>query len=369
MRFLHVSDLHLGRRLYGISLEEEQAYMLNELEKAICLEQPQAILITGDVFDKAQPSTIALTLAGRLMEVLAGAGCPAFVTPGNHDNPQQIAWCKSLLKAGGVHVTGAYQGRMEHFTLEDEFGPLHLWMLPFVTPAQVRRWFPEEEISTFEEAVATVLAKDPPVAGERNILLAHQFVCGGMTGDSEALLVGGVEEISTQLFGDYDLVALGHLHRPQSLAEGRLVYAGSPYAYSFGEKQEKTVNLITLEEGPPQTRRVPLPPLRILRRLEGTLKELTEGCYSEDYIEAIVTDEQIPLDVRGSLLVSYPRLAHIEIRNSTTNDQPADLPQEEMDDPMAAFEEFYTLQNNGTPPGAEKMALIRELWAETEAAE
>ncbi len=374
MKFLHVADLHIGRRLGGIGLAEDQRHAL---ERIVALaEGCDAVLIAGDVYNRAQPSGEAVRMAGDFLAALAEKGKPVFVISGNHDGGELVDYCGGLLERNGVHVAGVYDGALRRHVLRDEWGEVHVYLLPFVKPIQVRaalRRLGEDAdgIQTYEDAVRAALDRTPLDPEARNVLVAHQFVLGAETSDSEERAIGGLEQVPAEVFAGFDYVALGHLHSPQRLCGGRVCYSGSPLKYALSEeRQRKGALVVTLgEKGSLEIETEPIPPLRDVRTVTGPLAEIADpALYSDDFIGAVVTDELLPPDPLGALRTVYPNLIYMALRNSRTNIEMdvGELEIAENKGPLEHFVDFYTLQNNQVPPDARRLAVMREIIEQVE---
>ena len=367
MRFLHISDLHIGRRLNGFNLLEDQKHILKQI---LTLAQScDAVLLAGDLYDKSQPSAEAIRTTGDFLVSLSRMQKPVFVISGNHDTAEQVAYCRELLGECGVFMAPPFDGSLAHHVLQDENGPVYVWLLPFVRPASVRPFF--SDVRTYEGAVRAALSSVQLVPDARHVLLAHQYVSGAEICDSETRLIGGVDQIPTDLFDAFDYVALGHLHSPQKLCEGRVRYCGSPLPYSLSEENQRKAALI-VELGQKSERNVeehPLTPLHPLRTIVGTLAEVSNPeLYSEDYVFAILTDETLLLDPIGALRLTYPRLLGMRLQNSRTNMQAAIMQETDAEafTPLEHFLTFYQAQNNGQMPDEKRIAVMKRIFEEAE---
>lgn len=380
MKLIHLSDLHLGKRVNEFSMLEDQRYILGEILKVVDQEQPQGVLIAGDVYDKSVPPTEAVALLDDFLAALAGRAVPVFLISGNHDSPERIAFGGRLMARSGVHLAPVYHGRVEPIPLTDAHGPVNLYLLPFLKPTHVRRFFPEREISTYTDALATAIQAmevDPTV---RNVLVTHQFVTGAARCDSEEISVGGSDNVDVSVFDPFDYVALGHIHGPQQVGREGVRYCGTPLKYSFSEaSHKKSVTVVELEEkGNLTVRTVPLVPQRDLVELRGTYEELTfrgfyQGTsYPEDYVHITLTDEEDIPDAVRKLRVIYPYLMKLDYDNRRTRTEVSlegaqDVQQKS---PLELLEEFYQHQN-GQPLGQEQQAfargLMEQIWEEDEA--
>lgn len=356
MKFLHLADLHLGKRVNGFSMLEDQAHILRQILAILDDEQPDGVLIAGDVYDKSVPSVEAVELLDGFLTELRARGVPVLLISGNHDSPERLAFGGRVMDSCGIHISPVYDGALAPVTLHDTFGPVHVWLLPFVKPAHVRRWFPDADIESYTYAVAEAVAHMDIDTAARNVLVTHQFVTGGTRSGSEELSVGGTDNVDSGVFAPFDYVALGHLHGAQHIGRETIRYAGSPLKYSFSEaRQHKSVTVVTLgEKGDVQVRTVALTPLRELREIRGSYDELTarsfyeHTTYRSDYLHLILTDEQDVFDAMSRLRTIYPYLMTLDYDNARTRaaggmSVPAET---ERRTPLELFEALYTRQNH-----------------------
>ncbi|NLJ66176.1 MAG: exonuclease SbcCD subunit D [Clostridiales bacterium] len=360
MKILHIADLHIGKRVNGFNMIEDQEYILDEILKLTDSTKPGAVLMAGDIYDKSQPSTEAVELLDEFLTRLASLGQPVFIISGNHDSPERLSFGSRIMENNGLHIAGVFDGFLQKATLEDDDGKINIFMLPFIKPAMVRPFF-NEPVESYEDAVKMVISASEINTDERNILVAHQFVVSGMAqpqlSDSEAISIGGLDHVDVSIFDDFDYVALGHLHRHQRMGRDCIRYSGSPLKYSFSEtRHTKSVTLVEMgKKGEILIDQIPLTPLRDLREVRGPIKELirigkedSEG--SKDYIHAIITDEEEIYDALGQLRQVYPNLMALEFENSRTQQvydsealAASDVAEK---DPLDLFSEFYQIQNN-----------------------
>lgn len=358
MRFLHTADLHIGKRVNEFSMLEDQEYILRQILKTADKEQVEAVLIAGDVYDKQVPSAEAVRLFDWFLTQLNSRKLPVFVIGGNHDSVERLSFGAQIMEESGVYLTQSYDGKVVPVRLEDEYGPVKLWMLPFLKPAMVKRFFPEQEIVTYQDALETVIGNMELNREERNLLIAHQFVTGAVTGGSEdsvEVFVGGVENVDASVFADFDYVALGHIHRAQSAGGERIRYSGTPLKYSFSEiRHEKSVTIAELKEkGSLTVHQVPLKPLHDMREIRGSYEELVlrenyQGTNLEDYLHVILTDENDIPDVIGRLRSIYPNIMKLDYDNQRTR-RNQELMKEEAaveQSPMELLGQFFSQQNN-----------------------
>lgn len=366
MRFLHIADLHLGKQMNDLSLMPDQEYILEQIVSVAEREQADAVLIAGDVYQRSSPQAEAMALFDSFVSRLVSLGKQVFVISGNHDSALRVSYFASLIKSAGVYVTEAFDGTLQSVSLKDRDGEIVVWMLPFLRPSQVKRKLPEERITTYQDAVEAVLRQTPVDTRKRNILLCHQFITGCEISDSEERVVGGLDNIDASVFGAFDYVALGHIHKPQKVLRDTLRYAGSPLKYSFSEADhDKSVTMVdVLEKGDITVRSLPLYPLHDVRLIEGNMDELMNMPYSEDYLWVTVHDELPPPDARVTLSVNFPNMMKFSIVNSRTKQDIDVLATQSMEnkDIRELFSDFYRLQNNDQAPSeACQKALLKVL--------
>lgn len=363
MKLMHLSDLHLGKRLNEFSLLEDQSFILQQLVELVRREQPDCVLLAGDIYDKPVPPAEAVTLFDDFLNKLAQL-TTVCVTSGNHDSAERLAFGAQLMREGGVHFCGLYTGEPQCVTLQDAYGSVHIYLLPFLKPAHVRHCLPPteaEQVTTYHEALRCAVERLHINAAERNVLVAHQFVTGAQTAGSEAVNVGGVDNIGAEVFAAFDYTALGHIHRAQNVGSERVRYSGTPLKYSFAEwQQEKSVTLVELgEKGSVSVTALPLAPLRDLRKLRGSYEELmSRHFYDElpkdsdgllrDFYHLTLTDEEDVPDAVQKLRSVYKNLLQLEYDNKRTRTDNAIEGAERVVEksPLELMEEFYQLQNN-----------------------
>lgn len=370
MKLIHLSDIHLGKRVNEFSMLEDQAHILKKILAVVDEEKPDGVLIAGDVYDKSVPSTEAVQLFDDFLVRLAERKLPVFIISGNHDSPERLSFANRLINAVGIHLAPVYSGVVEPITLSDEYGPVNVYMLPFIKPAHVRGFFPDTEITGYSDAVAAAIGRMNIDKTKRNVLITHQFVTGAQRSDSEELSVGGTDNIGAEVFCDFDYVALGHIHGPQNMDSGRIRYCGSPLKYSFSEAaQQKSVTVAELKEkGTLEIHTVPLIPRRDMVELKGsyqqlTLRELYENTtYQEDYTHITLTDEEDIPDAVAKLRTVYHNLMKLDYDNTRTRHSAAISGAENVEtrSPIDLFAEFYELQN-GLPMFAEQTELVASL--------
>ena len=344
MRFLHLSDLHLGKRVCEFSMLDDQRYILEQVLSLLDARPVDGVLLAGDLYDKPVPPAEAVRLLDWFLTELAARGLPVFAVSGNHDSADRIAFGARLLAGSRVYVSPVFAAPPAPITLTDEYGPVDIWLLPFLKPAAVRHVFPDEKIESYNDAIGCVLNACAPDPARRNVLVAHQFVAGAAVCESEEPSVGGVDSIDVSLFEGFDYVALGHLHSPQKVGRDTVRYAGSPLKYSFSEAhQHKAALFVTLGE-------------------KGSVR----------FEAAPLTDEQDVTDALARLRVIYPNLMRLDYDNRRTRaaETPDAAARAESKTPLEHFAAFYEAQN-GQPLSDEQAAfcqsLIEDIWKEDEA--
>ena len=369
MKFIHLSDLHIGKRVNEVSMIEEQASILSQIIGIIDSEHPDALLIAGDVYDKSVPSAEAVTLLDDFLCRLAERNLPVLIISGNHDSPERLAFGGQLMEGAGIHVSPVYSGNAESVTLSDEHGAVTFWLLPFVKRVHVKRCFPDEAIESYTDAIRAAIGHMGVDFSGRNVLLTHQFVTGAATCESEEISVGGIDNVDASAFEGFDYVALGHIHGPQNIGSDHIRYCGTPLKYSFSEAgHRKSVTVVELgEKGCLNVRTVPLTPRHDLREIRGTYEELTAkstyaGTAVDDYLHIILTDEEDVPEAMGRLRVIYPNLMKLTYDNARTRtsaviDSVEDLHRKS---PLDLLEELYQLQNN-QPMSQVQRTYAREL--------
>lgn len=359
MKFVHIADLHIGKRIYEYSLLEDQRYILSQI-LSVCDEiKPDGILIAGDVYDKSIPPAEAVELLDEFLTSMAERTIPCWVISGNHDSAERLAFGSRIMAGRGIYMAGLFNGRLSPTTLQDDYGLLDIYLLPFIKPAQVRRFYPEIEIDSYETAVKTVIDNSSVDTGRRNVLVAHQFVTSGGIEpercESESISVGGVDNVDCSILGSFDYVALGHLHSPQSIGRETVRYAGSPLKYSFSEvRQTKSLTVVELEEkGRVIIDKVSLTPRRDMRHIKGPINNLLSpavylGTNTDDYLQVTLTDDEDIVDAIGKVRAVYPNILQLDYDNLRSraiynNFLPADITQKTA---LQLFADFFELQNN-----------------------
>lgn len=375
MKIMHLSDLHLGKRVNEFSMLEDQEYILKKIISIIDEQKPQAVIIAGDVYDKSVPSTEAVELFDDFLVRLSMRGLKVFIISGNHDSPERIAFGGRLMGKSGIYLSPVFDGNVEPITLEDEFGSLNFYMLPFVKPSNVRRFFQNDEIESYTDAIKISIDHMSIDNSQRNILITHQFVTGAMRTESEDISVGGTDNVDVSAFEGFDYVALGHIHRAQKCGSEYIRYSGTPLKYSFSEvNDKKAVTIVDIKnKGNIELEFIPLVPKRDLVEIKGSYNELTlksfyeNTSYAEDYVHITLTDEDDIPDVLTKLRVIYKNIMKLDYDNHRTRhfteiSGASDIKRKT---PIEHFNEFYEMQN-GQEMNEEQALfmkkIIEEIW-------
>lgn len=354
MKLAHISDLHLGIRLNGYNLVEDQKFILNQIIEKLVEEKTEALIIAGDVYDNSVPSSEAITLFDDFLYKLRKNNIKVLIISGNHDSNERLSFGNRLLDNSGIYISPVFDGTVKKVVLNDEYGKINFYLLPFIKPTSVKPFYPEAEIKTYNDAIKVVLDNINLNKEERNVLIAHQFVSGATTSESETFSVGGLDNISLDLFDDYDYVALGHIHKPQDMSK-IVRYCGTPLKYSFSEaEQEKSITFIDFKEKNEMSFTYSnLTPLHDMVRIRGTYDELMSKSFYEkydleDYYEITLTDDKDIFGAEDKLGNIYKNKMKIRYENKRTSaDQQITVNDDfEKFTPIQIMEQFYKLINN-----------------------
>lgn len=377
MKLFHLSDLHIGKQLHGFSLIEDQRYILNQILELIDERRPDLVLIAGDIYDKSAPSAESVAVLDDFLTGLAKMenGPVICMISGNHDSQERLAFGSRLFSEHKIYIVGNAPGReaaeIQKISLEDEQGEVSVYLLPFFRPSFVREIPGFEDVKSYEEAMERLIVQAKPDFTKRNILLCHQFFTSGGKcpdrSDSETVQVGGQDNIDSGVVSDFDYVAAGHIHRPQNIGQN-IRYCGSPLKYSVSEAGwEKSVTEITLEEkGTYSMELIPLIPLHDVRKIQGTLEELTSPLVlaladPEDYVSVVLTDEEELYEPGQALARIYPRMLEWKVENSRTLYEMQDFPvKEEKKSVLELFGDFYE-QMRGVAMNEKERAVMEKV--------
>ena len=355
MKIMHLSDLHIGKKVNEYSMLQDQIYILKEILRIIDNEKVETVIIAGDVYDRSLPPNEALELFDEFLYQLSSRNVNVFVISGNHDSPERISYGGRMMTENKIFLSPVYDGNVKPISLNDEYGKVNFYMLPFVRPADIRRYFPDENIENYTDAVKVAIDNMNVDFSERNILITHQFVTGAELSESEDIIVGGTDNVSGEVFDGFDYVALGHIHREQTVGKDNIRYCGTPLKYSFSEaKHIKSVTILDFKDKENiEYSKIPLTPLRDMREIRGTYDELTlksnyENTNVDDYLHITLTDEEDIPDAIGKLRSIYPNImkldyANLRTRGSGTVDAIENI---ESKSPFELFADLFKQQNN-----------------------
>lgn len=355
MKIMHLSDLHIGKKVNEYSMLQDQIYILKEILRIIDNEKVETVIIAGDVYDRSLPPNEALELFDEFLYQLSSRNVNVFVISGNHDSPERISYGGRMMTENKIFLSPVYDGNVKPISLNDDYGEVNFYLLPFVRPADIRRYFPDENIENYTDAVKVAIDNMNVDFNERNILVTHQFVTGAELSESEDIIVGGTDNVSGEVFDGFDYVALGHIHREQTVGKDNIRYCGTPLKYSFSEaKNIKSVTILDFnDKGNIEYSKIPLTPFRDMREIRGTYYELTlkssyESTNTEDYLHITLTDEEDIPDAIGKLRSIYPNIMKLDYdnlrtRGSGTVDAIENI---ESKSPFELFADLFKQQNN-----------------------
>jgi len=370
MKFMHIGDLHLGKKINGISLEEDQTYALNQLFDIAKNEKVNCVLIAGDVYDKAAPPNEAYVMFDDFLTKLVKENIQVYMISGNHDASEKISYFSYLLKTNGVYTSEKFNGKTQVFDLEDEYGIVHIHLLPFIRPSMVSRIYPDEHIHSFDDAYRVVIEKSNINYDERNILVSHQFFQNAEMSGTEEMNIGGLDQINGAYIENFDYCALGHIHKNQHVGKKHIRYSGSLLKYSFSEMNQKKGPLIVeiKEKGDFTYKQVEIDYIHELREVKGYYEDIINEPYSEDFMRVILTNDIVPIDAKYNLLTIFPNMIKFMIENTRTNET-TNVEVEEKFEKVSMedlFVEFFKIQNNDVEPSLDHMEEIRKILKEME---
>lgn len=359
MKFMHLGDLHIGKRVNDFLMLNDQEYVLEQIIDIIGKEKIDGVLIAGDVYDKQVPSLEAINLFDDFLTRIANMDVKVFIISGNHDSAERLSFAGRLIEKSGVYIAPMYEGNVIKHTVKDEYGDIDIYMLPYVKPVHVKKYYPDREIDSYNDALKCVMESVDIDEKKRNIIVAHQFVTGATVCDSEELSIGGLENVDASIFDKFDYAALGHIHGAQKVQRDTLRYSGTPLKYSFSEiNHKKSVTIVDIKDKKDNEVDIcidlkELKPLHDMRKLKGgydeiTLKENYINTDTRDYMHIILTDEEDIPDAIGKLRAIYPNIMKLEYDNARTrsNNKLDIVNRIEEKTPLDLFKELYELQNN-----------------------
>ena len=355
MKIMHLSDLHIGKKVNEYSMLQDQIYILKEILRIIDNEKVETVIIAGDVYDRSLPPNEALELFDEFLYQLSSRNVNVFVISGNHDSPERISYGGRMMTENKIFLSPVYDGNVKPTTLNDDYGEVNFYLLPFIRPADIRRYFPDENIENYTDAVKVAIDNMNVDFSERNILVTHQFVTGAELSESEDIIVGGTDNVSGEVFDGFDYVALGHIHREQTVGKDNIRYCGTPLKYSFSEaKHIKSVTILDFKDKENiEYSKIPLTPLRDMREIRGTYDELTlksnyENTNVDDYLHITLTDEEDIPDAIGKLRSIYPNIMKLDYDNLRTRGSGIvdAIENIESKSPFELFADLFKQQNN-----------------------
>ena len=373
MKLMHLSDLHLGKLALEQSMIDDQKYILNQIIDIVKKEKVDIVLIAGDVYDKSIPTIEAVNLFSNFLTKLYKLKVLVFVISGNHDSKDRLSFGNELFVDNGIYIEGIFNGNLRCETINDKYGKLNIYMLPFIKPVEIKRFYPDEIIDTYEDAIKCILKHSSINKSERNIIMVHQFVTSlgesVIRSDSESISLGGIDNIDVNLFKDFDYVAMGHIHGPQKVGRETVRYSGSPLKYSFSEvNQKKSVCIIEFNSKEDiNISKIPLIPIKDMRVIKGPFdklisKEIVNLENKNDYLDVILTDDDYIINAIGKLRKFYPNILKLEYENKISSNEVLDnidIDKSNMS-PIDLFSEFYKMQN-GIELSVKKKKIIEEV--------
>ncbi len=379
MRFLHISDLHLGIQLSDLPLIDEQEYILNEIADIAVEKRCDAVVIAGDIYDKSMPTVEAVHLFDSFLTALNNRKITVLAVSGNHDNAERISFAGSILSQSGVYFSKAYDGDKHPVVLCDDFGQVNFYLLPYIRPSDVRNALNDTEIKTFDQCVSAAVRNLEINSEYRNVIVAHQFVTGASRCDSEFFSVGGTDNVSAEIFAPFDYAALGHIHTAQKIGGYEHIrYCGTPLKYSLSELNDnKSVCFVEMrEKGSVTIEQIPLKPQHDMFRHRGAFckimsEDFRESVDTEGYTAIVLTDEvEIP-DAYAIIREAYPRYFNLTYDNERTRSiSSLELSENaERKNPMELFTELYEMQNGRSLTDKQKdylSGLIETVWRNEE---
>ena len=374
MKFIHLSDLHIGKRVNEFSMIEDQKYILLEILSIIEKEEANAVLISGDIYDKSQPSNEAVNLFDEFIFRLSKLNVKTYIISGNHDSAEKLSFAYRFIEKSNVFISPVYNGEIKKHTLLDEWGKVNIYMLPFIKPINVKLQFEDEEISSYTDAIKVAIKHMDVNENERNIILSHQFVTGAIRSDSEEISLGGTDNVDVCAYDSFDYVALGHIHSPQKLVRDTVRYSGTPLKYSFSEcRHNKSVTVVEMKEkGNVLITQIPLVPMRDLVEIKGKYDEVMAKSFYEnlnadkDYFHITLTNEEDVADALLKLRTVYKNIMKLDYDNKRTRAATTvGTTASQSKSPLELFDELYEMQNGAKPSEEQEavlLSLIKEIW-------
>ena len=359
MKIMHISDLHLGKIVNDINMIEDQKYVLEQVLEVIDIDKIEVLLIAGDIYDKSNPSLESMDLFNNFLNELSKKNIKTFIISGNHDSSTRLEYLSSFLEESNIFISKSFDGSLSKYELENN---INIYLLPFFKLSQARNYL-SKDFKNYDEAMIEIISNANIDKNSINILVAHQFVNGAKTCDSEEIIIGGLEGISYEVFKDFDYVALGHLHRPQKIIKDTIRYSGTLLKYSFSEiNDKKSITIVNINDDIKiETKEIEV--LRDMKEYKGSYEYLSSIPYTKDYVRIVLTDEEVLPDARINLSFNFPNMMRFSVENSKTN---FDLNIKEIEklenlSPIDLFRNFYLMQNNDVEPSEKQLKIINDL--------
>ncbi len=367
MKFFHLSDLHIGKRLNHFSLIEDQEYILNKIIEYVDEIKPDAIMLAGDIYDRSIPPIEAVKLFDGFLSELENRDLMVFMISGNHDSLERVSFASSIMKKNKIYIAPRFMGEIYKVEVDD----INIYMLPFVKPSDVRLFYPDKEIKSYEDALKAIIESTSIDKTKKNILITHQYIQNASLDDSEDFPIGGSEPISASIFDDFDYVALGHIHRAQEVFRPTIRYSGSILKYSFSEKNEKSISVIDVKEDI-KISTLPLKGKRDMIKLKDSFKTITDKSFyqklnQEDFYHITLTDEEDIINAISKLRTIYPNIMKLDYDNLRTKTNQLIQADKKIESktPLELIDDFYKLQNNQSLADQQRELLedlIKKIW-------
>lgn len=374
MRLMHLSDLHIGKIVHGFSMIEDQKFILKKIIDIIDLKKVDGVIIAGDVYDRPVASVEATVVFEEFLIELSKKNIGVYIISGNHDSSQRLSFGSTFLKNSKIFISKTYDGSIDVVNLSDEYGDLKIFLMPFLKPIQVSRFFKDLEVKTYTDACSFVIDNTLVDEKSRNIMVSHQFITGGVTSESEMISIGGSDNVDVCVFDKFDYVALGHLHAPQQVLRETVRYCGTPLKYSFSEANHKKTACIIdfFEKGNIKLEYLPLVAKKDMVIIKGFFENLISDDFrstvnENDYFSVVLLDEDEIVDVISKLRAVYPNIMILTYDNKRTRSTRSisEIESVETKSPLELFCEFYEMQNDMVLDDSSKKFvsdLIEEIW-------
>lgn len=372
MKFIHLADLHFGKKVFGYDLMEEQKDALQQVLKVADEQQVDGVLICGDIYETSNPSVEAIQLLDWFLTELYNRNIQVFLISGNHDSASRLSFAFKILNDSQIHIASIYDGSIPYFDMEKEGQMVRIHMLPFIKPIKVKSVLNQDPEGDWTKAVELALKQANLLEGGFNLLMSHQFYLGGKAAESEELSIGSLDVVNTHVLKPFDYVALGHLHNPQSVKKSTYRYCGSLLKFSASELNiQKTITVLSIKNDQVSIEEIPLHPVRDFIGIQGTFDQLVAKSFvkrqnTQNYFYITLDDDQEVFQVFEKLSLHYPRILKIEYAkklNSTFQDTEEMVSDSEMNHPEEIFAKFYERQN-GEPLDPSLQKMLIDLWNE-----